>query len=167
MAHFSTQIRINATAEEVWEVLADIGGIYKWNPGVVHSYSTSEKNGGEGASRHCDLQTPSGKSFGYLEELAFDWREGEGYKIDIYESNLPIKSNVVEFAVKADGDGAIVTLAPDYALKYGLLGRLLNQLVVRRKFRKGMEDLLSGLKYHIETGELVGERVPDMAAAAV
>ena len=167
MAHFSTQIRINATKEKVWEVLADIGGIYKWNPGVAHSYSTSEENSGEGASRHCDLQTPGGKSSGYLEELAFDWREGEGYKIDIYESNLPIKSNVVEFAVKADGDGSIVTAAPDYALKYGLLGRLLNKLVVRRMFRKGMEDLLTDLKYHIETGELVGERVPDMAAAAV
>jgi len=167
MAHFSTQIRINAPTHTVWEVLADIGGIYKWNPGVAHSYSTSEEISGEGASRHCDLQTPGGKSFGYLEELAFDWREGEGYKIDIYESNLPIKSNVIEFAAKADGDGTIVTLASDYALKYGLLGRLLNQIVVRRQFKKGMEELLSGLKYHIETGELVGDRVPDMAAAAV
>ena len=166
MAHFSTQIRINATKEKVWEVLADVGGIYKWNPGVAHSYSTSEKNGGEGASRHCDLQSPGGKSIGYLEELAFDWREGEGYKIDIYESNLPIKSNVVEFAVNADRDGTIVTAAPDYALKYGLLGRLMNQIMVRRKFKKGMEDLLTGLKYHIETGEVVGDRVPDMAAAA-
>ncbi len=43
----------------------------------------------------------------------------------------------------------------------------MNQIVVRRKFQKGMEDLLIGLKYHIETGELVGDRVPDMAPAAV
>ena len=167
MAHFSTQIRINATKEKVWEVLADIGGIYKWNPGVAHSYSTSEENSGEGASRHCDLQTPGGKSFGYLEEVAFDWREGEGYKIDIYESNLPIKSNVVEFGVKADGYGTIVTVSPDYAIKYGLLGSLMNRLFIQRKLKQAMEDLLAGLKYHVETGELVGKRVPDMAAAAV
>ncbi len=73
---------------------------------------------------------------------------------------------MVEFSIKAYGNGTIVTVAPDYKLKYGLLGWLMNQIVVRQKFQKGMEDLLTGLKYHIETGELVGDRVPDMAAAA-
>ncbi len=80
---------------------------------------------------------------------------------------MPLHRNVVKFSVEADGSGTIVTVAPDYTLKYGLLGRLLNQIVVRRKFKKGMEDLLTGLKYHVETGELVGDRVPDLTAAAV
>ena len=52
MAHFSTQIRINATKEKVWEVLADFGGIYRWNPGVRHSYATSEAGHGLLATRH-------------------------------------------------------------------------------------------------------------------
>ena len=52
MPRFSTQIRIDAPKEKVWEVLADLGGIYKWNPGVVHSHSTSDSTGGEGAMRH-------------------------------------------------------------------------------------------------------------------
>ncbi len=163
MAHFSTQIRINATKEKVWEVLADFGGIYRWNPGVRHSYSTSEDNHGLLATRHCELQ----KGDDYLDEQILEWREGESFKVEIYETNLPLHRNVVEFSVAADGSGTIVTVAPDYALKYGLLGRLMNQIVVRRKFKKGMEDLLTGLKYHIETGEVVGDRVPDMAAAAV
>ncbi len=163
MAHFSTQIRINATKEKVWEVLADFGGIYRWNPGVRHSYSTSESSHGLLATRHCELL----KGDGYLDEQILEWREGESFKVDIYETNLPLHRNVVEFSVEADGSGAIVTVTPNYVLKYGLLGWLMNQLVVRRKFQKGMEDLLIGLKYHIETGELVGERVPDMAAAAV
>ena len=162
MAHFSTQIRINATAEEVWEVLADIGGIYKWNPGVAYSYSTSEKNSGEGASRHCDLQSPGGKSIGYLEELAFDWREGEGYKIDIYESSFPIERNVVEFTLRADGDGTIVSVSPDYQLKFGPIGALVDRLILGRQMRKGMENLLAGLKYHVETGEMVGDKVPTL-----
>ena len=163
MAHFSTQIRINATKEKVWEVLADFGGIYRWNPGVRHSYSTSESNQGLLATRHCELL----KGDDYLNERILEWRDGKSFKVDIYETNLPLHRNVVEFSIAADGSGTIVTAAPDYALKYGLLGRLMNQIVVQRQFKKGMEDLLAGLKYHIETGELVGERVPDMAAAAV
>ncbi len=162
MAHFSTQIRINATKEKVWGVLADFGGIYRWNPGVRHSYSTSESNQGLLATRHCELL----KGDDYLNEQILEWRDEQSFKVDIYETNLPLHRNVVEFSVEAEGSATIVTVAPDYTLKYGLLGWLMNQLVVRRKFQKGMEDLLIGLKYHIETGELVGDRVPDMAAAA-
>ncbi len=40
MGAFRTEIRIDAPKEKVWEVLADLGGIYKWNPGVSHSRST-------------------------------------------------------------------------------------------------------------------------------
>ena len=163
MAHFSTQIRINADKEKVWEVLADFGGIYLWNPGVRHSYSTSESNNGLLATRHCELL----KGGDYLNENILEWRDGEGFKVNIYETNLPLHRNVVDFSIKADGSGTIVTVAPDYTVKYGLLGRLLNPIVIGRKFKKGVEDLLAGLKYHIETGELVGDRVPDMAAAAV
>ncbi len=163
MAHFSTQIRINATTEKVWEVLADFGGIYLWNPGVRHSYSISESNHGLLATRHCELLT----SDDYLDEQILEWRDGESFKVAISDTNLPFHRSVVEFSVEADGNGTIVTVAPDYALKYGLLGRLMNQIVVRRKFKRGMEDLLKGLKYHIETGEVVGDRVPDLAATAV
>ncbi len=156
MGAFSTEIRIDAPREKVWEVLADLGGIHKWNPGVSHSRSTSESSGGEWATRHCDLRNPSG----YLEERAFDWREGEGFKIDIFESSFPIERNVVEFTLRADGDGTIVTVTPDYRLKFGPIGALLDRLILGRQLRKGMENLLAGLKYHVETGELVGDKVP-------
>ena len=86
MAKFSTAISINAPKQKVWEVLADLGSIYKWNPGVSQSYSTSPETVGEGAMRHCDLQNAKGSSIGYLEERAFDWRDGDGFTIDVYEN---------------------------------------------------------------------------------
>ena len=161
MGRFSIQVRIDAPKEKVWEVLADLGGIYKWNPGVSHSHSTSESSGGEGATRHCDLHNPKG----YLEERAFHWRDGEGFKIDVYESNFPIRRNIVEFSVEADGSGTIVKVALDYALKFGLLGSLMDRLLLRRRFKKGMTDLLAGLKYHVETDKLVGTELPKTVAS--
>ena len=161
MGSFSTEIRIDAPREKVWAVLADLGGIYKWNPGVSHSRSTSESSGGEGATRHCDLSSPKG----YLEERAFDWREGDGFKIDIYESSFPFERNVVEFSVRADGDGTIVSVSPDYQLKFGPIGALVERLILGRQLRKGMANLLAGLKYHVETGELVGDTVPASESA--
>ena len=159
MSNFSAHIKINAPKEQVWAVLSDLGSIYKWNPGVSHSYSTSESSGSEGATRHCDIKSPLK---GYLEERAFDWRDGEGFKIDIYDTNFPLKRNVVQFSLRADGSDTIVEVSPEYQLKFGALGAVMDRLAFNRQFRKGMKGLLEGLRYHVETGEEVGDRVPTL-----
>ncbi len=166
MTKLNIEMRINAPKETVWEVLAYLGIIYKWKPGVSHSYSTSSETVGEGAMRHCDLQNAKGGSIGYLEERAFDWRDGEGFTIDIYESNLPLKRNHVRFDLESNGDGTIVTITPDYALKFGPLGVLADLLIGRRQLKKGMADMAAGLKHHIETGGLVDKSVPETSAAS-
>jgi uncharacterized protein YndB with AHSA1/START domain len=165
MSKVTRQVTINAPQEKVWEVLADVGGIYKWNPGVSYSHSTSENDQGEGATRHCDLQNAGG----YLEEKVIGWREGEGYTIDVYESSLPIKRNVVEFLVRPEGDGTLVKVTVDYELKYGPVGALIDTLIARRQYQKGFGELLAGLKYHVETGKEVGEgtKLPGSALSAV
>ncbi len=60
----------------------------------------------------------------------------------------------------ADGDGTIVSVSPDYQLKFGPIGALVDRLILGRQMRKGMDELLAGLKYHVETGELVGDAIP-------
>ena len=157
MSRFTVEGRINAPKQRVWEVLAEIGDIHKWNPGVSHSYATSDYKQGEGATRHCDLHNPRG----YLEERAFDWREGDGFKIDIYASSYPLKRNVVQFSLREQDGGTVVSLSPDYDLQYGVLGALADRLFIRRKLVEGMRGLVAGLKYHVETGELVGTKLPE------
>ena len=161
MSNFSAQIKITAPKEQVWAVLSDLGSIYKWNPGIAHSYSTSETSGCEGATRHCDIQTPLK---GYLEERAFDWREGESFKIDIYDTNFPLKKNVVQFSLRADGSDTVVEVSPEYQLKFGVLGAVMDRLAFNRQFRKGMTGLLTGLKFYVETGEEVANKVPSLAS---
>ncbi len=41
----------------------------------------------------------------------------------------------------------------------------MDRLAFNRQFRKGMKGLLEGLKYHVETGEEVGDRVPTLAVS--
>lgn len=159
MGTFKKETRIDASKEQVWEVLADLGSIAEWNPGVTASHSTSESPQGEGATRHCDVKGMGGKS-AYLEERAFDWREGEGFKIDIYESNLPIKRNVVTFAIAESGGGTIVQVSPDYQLKFGPIGSLMDKLMVRRQFEESMERLLAGLRDHVESGSGGSDEAP-------
>ena len=157
MPRITATAKINASKEQVWEVLADLGAIYKWNPGVSKSYLTSGLAQGDGAERHCDLGTKGD----FLKERALDWREGEGFKIEVYDTNLPLKRNVVTFSLQSDGEGTVVSVSPDYELKFGPIGVVMDLLFARRQLRRGMEDLVAGLKYHVETGELVGDSLPD------
>lgn len=158
MGTFSRQTTIDAPREEVWAVLADLGSISRWNPGVSHSHSTSAEPSGEGATRHCDVGM--GGNTGRLQERALDWREGQGFKIDVYESTLPLESNVVTFSLRESGSRTVVQVSPEYRLKYGPVGALMDRLIVRRQFEKGVEGMLTGLKHYVETGEDVGTEVP-------
>jgi uncharacterized protein YndB with AHSA1/START domain len=145
MHTFSTQTTIKAPVTEVWETLADIGSIYQWNPGVIESHTTSKPETGPGASRHCDL---GGNN--YLDEEVAEWQPEKKITMRITDTNLPFKSADIRFTLQANDIGTVVTVSPLYELKFGLLGRLLNQIYVENNYKSGMEKLLAGLKNFIE-----------------
>ncbi len=146
MSSFTTEIKINASVENVWPVLADIGNIYQWNPGVVSSHTTTEETTGLGTCRYCDL---GGKN--YLDEEVVEWQVGQRLTMRITGTNLPFKTADIRFSLRPDNGGTLVAVSPDYTLKFGLLGTLLNGIYVRRTYAKGMNALLAGLKDYVES----------------
>lgn len=145
MGTFKTDIRIDAPISDVWEVLADVGTIHRWNPGVVSSHLTTAEATGVGAGRHCDL---GGRN--YVDEEVVAWEAGQRLTMRIIGTNLPFKAGDVRFSLRPDDNATIVTVSPEYALKFGLFGKILDLLYVRRAYLKGMEALLAGLKAHVE-----------------
>ncbi|MBT3271237.1 SRPBCC family protein [Candidatus Poribacteria bacterium] len=145
MATFSTEAQIDAAPAAVWDVLADIGSIHAWNPGVVDSRVTSDVEAGVGSSRHCDL---GGRN--YLDEDVVEWEPNEAITFRIVGSNMPFATADIAFRLRSQGDTTTVTVSPDYTLKFGPLGRLMDAVMVRRMYRKGMEQMLAGLKAHVE-----------------
>ncbi len=161
MGSIVTSVRIEAPKEKVWEVLSDLGSIYKWNPGIEHSYTTSDEATGENATRQCDL--PNGA---FLRERATNWSEGEGFTIDVYETSLPVKESFVDFRATADGEATVVNLKMDYKLKFGPIGALMDVAFAGRQARNGMAELLGGLKDYVETGKQANPSRADETAAA-
>jgi len=146
MSTFSTDIRTNATVEQVWAVLADIPAIQQWNPGVQESYATSDETSGLGATRFCDL---GGKN--YLDEQVVEFETCKKLAMRVTGTNMPFKAADIHFTLEADGDQTRVICAPDYTLKYGPMGAVMNRFYVRGTYEKGMQSLLRGLKEHVET----------------
>lgn len=146
MHNFKTHTTINAPVDIVWQTLADIGAIEKWNPGVRASHLTSQQDIGVGAARFCDL---GGKN--YLNETVVVWQPEAQLTMRITATNMPFASADIQFFLHADQEGnTAVTVSPRYQLKWGLFGRLLNRLYVGAAYKKGMEALLAGLKAYVE-----------------
>ena len=162
MSKLTTHVQINAPTGKIWEAIADFGGVYKWSPVISKSYSTTEANGGVGAGRHCDT------SFGALKEQIVEWEEGRSFTID-GKTVLPMKYVRHHFSLSPTGNGTAVTGWLDFQMKFAPVGALLDKLVLRREFRKALIRGLAGLKYHVETGEVVGTKLPEgaLGAAAV
>ncbi len=145
MAGFTRKITIKAPVARVWEVLGDIGSISRWNPGVVRSHVTTVKEIGIGAGRYCDL---GGKN--YLDEQVVDWEPGKALTMRVIGTNLPFQTADIRFRLQPEHDATVVTASPEYTLKYGLAGRILDVLYVRHTYKRGMAALLRGLKAQVE-----------------
>ncbi len=145
MATFTLERFIDAPVATVWEELAHIPSIHQWNPGVEHSYATSDAITGLGAARHCDL---GGRN--YLKESVVEFEEGKVLTVRVDETNLPLAAVDIRFTLRPKENGTLVTVSPDYRVKFGMMGALLDAVYVRRTYAKGMGALLRGLKDHVE-----------------
>jgi len=145
MSTFREQTVINASREAVWSALADIGSISAWNPGLVGSYQTSEGQPSMGATRHCDLS--AGR---FLDEEVVEWEPETVLTMRVVGTNLPFSTADIRFTLRERGNGILLTVSPAYELKFGLFGKLMDAVMVRLMYRKGMRDLLAGLKRHVE-----------------
>ena len=145
MATFTVSTVIDAPGYQVWATLADIGSISRWNPGVTDSHLTSDADSCLGATRHCDLGDRN-----YLDEEVVEFVAGEALTMRITRTNLPFQHADIRFRLKAQGAATRVSVSPEYRIKFGPIGTLMDRVMVRRTYEKGMRGLLRGLKQHVE-----------------
>ena len=155
MSKIKMEIAVDATPEKVWDVLGDFGNVYKWSPAVISSSALSGHERGGDAIRQCEVP-----GFGTVDETVTDWTEGQGFRFEV-EATGPIKRGISEWRIQ-DRDGeTFVSVAFDFHVRFGAIGSVMDRLVMRRMIRRLLSRTLTGLKYYVETGEEVGDRLPE------
>jgi hypothetical protein len=146
-----SEAEIKASKEDVWRVLADFGDIEKWSPIVLRSYSTTDATGGVGAARHCDL-FPRGT----VEEQIIQWEPELHVRINVDPAG-PIASQRADFEIAERGANVLVTMTISFELRPEVEDR---EERTRSALQTAVKASLAGLKYHVETGKVVGTEVP-------
>jgi len=139
------RVEIRAPADRVWAVLADFGEVQQWAPYMRKSYLIGDRASGVGMRR--GMRHAWGFRF---EEEVTQWHEGKGFAFDVLKAPFPMK-NVKEVWVLAPEDGrTAVETQVRYETHLGLLGHLVDWLLVRFVVRREMRAGLRGLRGYVE-----------------
>ena len=155
MSSVSSTRNLNLPAERVWEALADFTNVQRFHPFVKTTDKLSDNDRGLGAVRRCNFYD-DGEA---VEEIT-DWREGEGYTLEVKASSMPLKKATATLGVRPiDDASSAVTIEMDFIPKFGLVGRIMAPLMMKPMMRKMFANVLSGLERHVTTGEEIGDSV--------
>jgi carbon monoxide dehydrogenase subunit G len=148
MHSISISKTINAPADKVWAALDDFGSIADFHPGLHSSATTNGVSHGLGAERVCDL-----KQGGPIYERVTKHVAGKTLGIEITDfGKLPMKHASGDFELEAVGQDA-TKVSIDFAFqpKFGPIGWLMAQLIMKPQLKKGLSTVITGLEEHLNS----------------
>jgi len=146
MAELYNSIVINAPLEKIWEALTQVEELEKYDPTVKASKATSMSKSGPGAQRKVEMK--DGKN--WFEEKVNAWKPYEELSYELTACSFPVQSLEHSYRFEKSGSGIKVSQVMMYKVKYGLLGQILDRLVIRKQSDKGIKMFFAGLKSYSE-----------------
>ena len=148
MTVLENSIRIDAPPDEVWSVLASLDLLDRYDPGVTKSEIVTSSREGPGSARRCEL-----KPGGWFKEKVTDWTPNESLSFELFECSLPVRRLKHSYSLTRDGSGTIVRQRMEYELKFGTIGRLMDAVMLRKKWDAGIKGFFGGMKQYVESSQ--------------
>ena len=146
MTTLKNEIAIDAPIEKVWGFLSEMEGLENLDPNVKKSTPLTSTKSGIGATRKVDMQ--DGKN--WFEEKVTASQTNESLSFELTACPFPVQKLNYTFLLKKMGDQVLVQQQMNYQIKFGLFGKLLDTLLIRKLYNKGIKQFFVGLKSHAE-----------------
>ena len=144
----SSYIKINKSANEVLNLIKSPNNLEKFHP-----YCISNKVDIWDCEKSIDyVNYYSGKIY---KRKFTEWNEN-GYVLDIYDE---VKTATISWIVKPEKTKSIVIIEADTIVRFNniFIRYIVFHLYIKFMLRNYLNSVLKGLKYHLETDELVFE----------
>jgi len=139
------EIHAKCPPGRVWSLLSDLEAVAHYNPGVRRAVIEGDQRQGVGARRACEL-SPKGR----VVERVTHWEAERALGLEVAESDWPIRFMRWVTRVEPSETGTRISQSLEYELKFGLLGRLLDRLVMRSKLTRTLDEVFASLVKHAE-----------------
>ncbi|WP_299946788.1 SRPBCC family protein [uncultured Ruegeria sp.] len=148
MIHHERSLDINATPKDIWAILSRFMHIDEFAPQVASVDALTDGATGVGSKRRCHFE--NGTS---LVEEVTAWHDNQGYNVRL--SNMPampMHEAHAAIAMKAlSGYRTRVTWSMDYRMKYGPLGWLMGQSMMKMMMGRVLAENLSALAVKVQS----------------
>ena len=146
MATIHNEILIKAPIEKIWAALTNLELLEKYDPTVKKSKLISSQKTNIGAARRVDMQ--DGKN--WFEEKLTVFEPNQSLVFELTACSFPVHRLKHSYSFE-QVDGKIrVRQVMDYRVKFGLLGKVMDALIIRRQSDAGIKKFFAGLKSYTE-----------------
>jgi len=141
MIHFQRSQTIEATPDAVWAVVGRYMHVDEFAPLITSVDALTEGEAGLGSKRRNHFE--NGTSV--VEEVT-SWQPGKGFTVKLSDmADMPLHEASSMVSITQVGGRSKVTWTFDYRVKYGPLGWLMGQTMMKIMMGKIIEDNLQGL----------------------
>jgi ribosome-associated toxin RatA of RatAB toxin-antitoxin module len=146
MTVLHNEIIINAPITKIWDALSNVEELYKYDPTVKESEAISSEKSGKGAKRRVLMK----KKGNWFEETCTISKQNEELSYELTACSFPVQNLVHSYTFEKIGNKTKVKQIMTYKMKYGLIGKLLDKLLVRKESNNGIKIFMAGLKTFTE-----------------
>lgn len=143
----SVSLMLQQAPERVWQLISELDQAANYLPDVERVEMLNAANGGEGATRR--LYLSGGEQ---VDETVTEWREGTDIVLNIQRQQkppFPYADLRFEYNLKGlSADATAVHLSFVYEPRYGLLGQVLDGVLLERRAEKQLMEIASALKQY-------------------
>lgn len=148
MIHFERSLTIDAAPDAVWAVVSRFMHIDEFAPQIASVDALTRGDVGLGSKRRNHFK--NGTS---LVEEVIAWKPGEGYTVKLSDmAAMPLHEASSDIRITGTGGRSKATWTFDYRVKYGPLGWLLGQTMMKMMMGKIIDGNLKGLANKVLTG---------------
>lgn len=146
MTTLLNEIVINSSIEKIWEALTNIEELEKYDPTVKKSTALSQSKSGIGATRKVDMK--DGKN--WFEEKVTVFKQNEALTYELTACSFPVQNLKHSYSFEKVGNQTKVKQVMEYQIKFGIFGKILDALMIRKQSNSGVKKFFSGLKSYAE-----------------
>ena len=146
MGKLINEITINSPLAKIWSVLTDLELLNKTDPTVKKATVISENKTGLNAKRKVLMQ--DGKN--WFDEKITVFKPNEQLVYQLTDCSFPIKGLKHTYRFQKIGTQTRVQQEMEYTVKFGVLGILMDKMIIGKQFNSGINKFLNGLKTFTE-----------------
>ena len=86
----------------------------------------------------------------WFEEKVTAYQPNEVLTFELMACSFPVNKLKYTYTLTSLGDKTKVMQMMEYRIKFGLLGKILDSLMIRKQYDAGIKGFFTGLKIHVE-----------------